>query len=466
MRDKNNDMALKHSISIPLLIHIFALAHAMTAIFSRLLHWEDDVLLTILTISLIVIISIRHRLQAEIVATLSLCGCFLGYLLGNYGAQTVSIFIPNPTWSAAITTLLITEVTGWATYAFVKIKGTKVEKKVQWDSSTKVIIVFALGILLLRIAYSFFFTTPIFNDTSFTERFQIITQNTLVITVLICCNIIFLGLAVRMAHRFRFNKGIIILHLLSLSGLAALLVYFDFPIKSIPDGTTNRFLQPFVLTLFLNIVIYSASRIIQFVISSRRELKSERGKKHLAQFQYNRLKLQINPHFLFNSLNILDFLVQEQQTERASSFIRKLANIYRYMLQNEENEVVPLREEIAFTKQYIDLLRERFSEGFIVEWKLTDEEANYHVIPCCLQLLVENATKHNIVNRESPLVVHISIEEGAYLVVSNNLQPRISGQNSTKKGLKYIRHQYLDISGKDILIDKTTNQFIVKLPLL
>ena len=459
-------MALKNSISIPLLIHVFAVAHALTAIFLRLINWEDDVLLTILTISLIVIISIRHHLQAEIVATLSLCGCFLGYLLGNYGAQAVSIFIPNATWSAAITTLLITEVTGWATYAFVKFKGTKGEKSGQRDSSTKVILVFALGILLLRIAYSFFFTAGFFDETSFSERFQIITNNTLVIIVLICCNIIFLSLATRMAHRFRFNKSIIVVYLLLLSGAASLMIYFDFPTKSIPDDTTNRFLQPFVLTLFLNIVIYSASRIIQFMISSRKELNSERKKKHLAQFQYNRLKLQINPHFLFNSLNNLDFLVQEHETERASSFIHKLTNIYRYMIQNEGNEVVPLCEEIAFTKQYIDLLSERFSEGFSVQWAFDEKQANYHVIPCSLQLLVENATKHNIVNRESPLVVRITLENEEYIVISNNLQPRISSQNSTKKGLKYIRYQYLDISGKEILIIKTNDQFTVKLPLL
>ena len=466
MKEKYTLMPLRHSISIPVLIHIFALAHALTAICLRLLNWEDDVLLTILTISLIVIISIRHRLQAEIVATLSLCGCFMGYLLGTYGAQAVSLLIFNPTWSAAITTLLITELTGWASYAFAKIKGTEIEKKAQWDSSTKVILIFALATLLLRIAYSFFFAASILNETSISEQFRIVTHNTLVIIMLICCNIIFLSFTDRVANRFRFKKQIIILHLLSLSFFASLMIYFDFPVKSIPETTSNRFLQPFVLTLFLNIVIYSASRIIFFIIASRKELSAERKKKHLAQFQYNRLKLQINPHFLFNSLNILDYLVQEQETERASSFIRKLTNTYRYMIQNEDNDVVPLREEIKFTKQYIDLLRERFLEGFIVEWELPNEEANYHVIPCSLQLLVENATKHNIVNRESPLVVHIALEKEGYLVVSNNLQPRISGQNSTKKGLKYIRHQYLDISGKDIQINKTNDQFIVKLPLL
>ncbi|MBQ5718234.1 MAG: histidine kinase, partial [Alistipes sp.] len=185
----------------------------------------------------------------------------------------------------------------------------------------------------------------------------------------------------------------------------------------------------------------------------------------LAQFQYNKLKLQINPHFLFNSLNILDFLVQEHETERASAFIRKLADTYRSMLKNEDETLVPLEEELTFARKYIELLKERFTTGFEVKCDIPDALLHRHVVPCCLQLLIENATKHNIVSPEHPLVVTIHIEE-ELLIVSNNLQPRLSKQNSTGMGLKNICQQYADLDSRPVEIIQTESEFIVQLPLL
>ena len=187
--------------------------------------------------------------------------------------------------------------------------------------------------------------------------------------------------------------------------------------------------------------------------------------KRRTEYQYERLKQQINPHFLFNSLGILDYLVQEHETARASAFIRKLAGIYRYMLNNDQKPLVKIGEELEFANMYIDLLEERFPEGMKFEIDIERRFADRFVVPCALQLLVENATKHNIVSAETPLCVKIAVEED-YLVVRNNLQIRTHGQPSTRLGLENIRRQYLDITSRDIVVQKTDNEFIVKLPLV
>ncbi len=183
------------------------------------------------------------------------------------------------------------------------------------------------------------------------------------------------------------------------------------------------------------------------------------------RLQYERLKQQINPHFLFNSLGILDYLVQEQETERASAFIHKLAGMYRYMLSNDQKPLVKLSEELDFVGKYIDLIKERFTEGVVADIDIPDQMYDSCVVPCALQLLVENATKHNIVSPDMPLTISVKVENG-WVVVRNNLQERTHGQPSTHLGLENIRRQYQDLTGRSIVVEKSETEFIVKLPIV
>jgi LytS/YehU family sensor histidine kinase len=247
--------------------------------------------------------------------------------------------------------------------------------------------------------------------------------------------------------------------------VAALLIHYDVPHFDAVKNDPVDFVRALSAALMIDIVVAAVCILIRISTISQRELREERELKHRTEYQYERLKQQINPHFLFNSLGILDYLVQEHETERASAFIRKLAGIYRYMLNNDQKPLVKISEEVEFAKMYIDLLKERFPEGMLFEIEVEEGYAKRMVVPCALQLLVENATKHNIVSVESPLRVRIAVE-GEYLVVRNNLQIRTHGQPSTRLGLENIRRQYLDITQRDIVVQKTDTEFVVKLPII
>ena len=195
------------------------------------------------------------------------------------------------------------------------------------------------------------------------------------------------------------------------------------------------------------------------------KMQSEREKANMAQYRYLKLKRQVNPHFLFNSLNILDCLICEEKSEQASIYTHKLAGIYRYMIKSEEEELVTLRDELVFVRLYIDLLKVRFPEGFEVEIDVPEDRLARFVPPCSIQLLIENATKHNAVSAENTLTVRVEAVED-HVKVCNNIVPKVTKSPSTGLGQQYIRQLYMDLSGKSIDIEKTEKKYCVTLPLL
>lgn len=455
----------KNFFSTPVIIHLFALAHAIIAAVSHIVHYMDAVPLTVLTIAMIVIIALRYHLRTELVAILTLAGTFLGYLIGSYGGMLVAMAIPYPAISSAITTALFTELLGWGVHSFAQLKGVRTEYKSGWSPSMLQMLIVVIGIMLFRISYTLIFDSAYFSQASILPEFQRLMRHAPALLTMLCGNIVFVSFRQRRSDRNERNHISTIVLALLFSAIISLMVYYNVPWGNSNHFAALPFMRLYAVILLCDIVVYALSKLVTIVLVSESQLSNERGKKHMAQFQYNKLKMQINPHFLFNSLNILDFLVQEQETERASAFIRKLAECYRYMLKTEDESLVTLREESDFAHKYSELLKERFANGFIVQYDIPDEAYSRHVVPCCLQLLIENATKHNVVNNERPLTISISVHNDM-LSVSNNLQPRISTQASTGKGLNNIRQQYLDISGQNITIEQTDTHFIVNIPLL
>lgn len=213
------------------------------------------------------------------------------------------------------------------------------------------------------------------------------------------------------------------------------------------------------LTFYMFIHILYQTHLNQQVV---REL--ERSMAANLEAQYELLKQQVNPHFLFNSLNTLKYMVDSQDGQ-SSEFIIKLADFYRFTLDSLKLNVLPLKQELAIMESYIYLLKARFEEGLLVTQNLGAELAETLIPPFTLQLLIENCIKHNIVSLEKPLHIRL-YREADYLVVENNLQERKIPESSTGLGIKNINQRYLLLTDKEIVILKTNDTFTIKLPIL
>ncbi|MCM1034750.1 MAG: histidine kinase [Paludibacter sp.] len=220
----------------------------------------------------------------------------------------------------------------------------------------------------------------------------------------------------------------------------------------------------YLTLLFINVVYVSVLDLLTFFRQSRSRLQDEKNGRTQAEYHYSLLKAQLNPHFLFNSLNILDYLVQNNEKERAGEFIRKLASVYRYLLHIEEQDFVNVQTERDFIEMYVDLLRERFPEGLKLHIQIPDEYLSRSIVPLGLQILIENAIKHNVVSSSRPLYISIGIENDM-LFVSNNIQPKLSGSNNGI-GLKNLEEQYRVLTDKHIMVEETEMDYTVRLPLI
>ncbi len=194
-------------------------------------------------------------------------------------------------------------------------------------------------------------------------------------------------------------------------------------------------------------------------------IEAEELKRISAQAELQLIKSQINPHFLFNNLNVLSALVMKNN-EDANRFIEEFSKVYRYILTNHDKEIVSLKTELDFIKPYIFLLEKRFGEGLLVTMDVPALYLNHFIIPASLQMLIENAIKHNIVSKSKPLHINIHANGTKEMVVSNNLQPKQLVEKSTEFGLQNIVKRYELVSNKVVLIEKNAHSFIVSIPLL
>ena len=466
-----------------LLIHLFAAAHALTAVITRLLDYYDDIPLTLLTIAMLIIIALRRNLSVYVTVVTILIVTLTGYLSGVWLGQRLNLLLQSPIVSSAIITFALTELFGWGTLLLAANRAGSTGRREHDDPESlyarRMIVVAACAVLLLRITYSVLFQLPYFRlHGNIYDHFGLLFANTIALLTIGCAVVIFAVLPsphplADQPHRRIVRRTARAIGILLFPLLPAALAYYDFPWLR-PDHRYDPF-DPYAfagiyaVALLATIIGFLAAMLIRYAFVSRRVIHSERSEKHSEQYKYAKLKQQISPHFLFNSLNILDSLVQSHENERAATYIRKLAALYRYILKNENESLVPLSEELEFTEMYVDLLKERFIDGLTVDYRIPPEVRRLHVVPCGLQMLIENATKHNTVSADSPLRIEVRIEEQAgerSIEVSNNLQPRISTQPSSRLGLQNIDRQYRNIAGTGIEIIRTEERFCVRLPLL
>jgi hypothetical protein len=183
-----------------------------------------------------------------------------------------------------------------------------------------------------------------------------------------------------------------------------------------------------------------------------------------ASAQFDALKNQLDPHFLFNSLNVLSSLIDENPRQ-AQKFTSGLSKVYRYVLEQKNKELVTVDEELQFAKTYMSLLKMRFEDSIIFEAPEKASNPESKVVPLSLQLLLENAVKHNMVTPSNPL--HIKIyEDRGNLVIENNLQEKQIVKKSSGVGLNNIRQRYDLLTHREVFINKTTSDFQVAIPML
>ncbi len=371
-----------------LIIHLFALLHAGLAFGCRALGLTDEIVLTLLTMLLVVIICLRRGMSAKFMAISLILVNIIGFGIAKGISSLLGLFASEPLIVNPISTFITTEIVGWGIYMIAGRLSREGKFQVTDSSGLRWLLLAFVVVIAVRLTILLILSGGI-------DRENIVAS-------------------------------IIVDYVFSLGAL-----------------------------IFL---AENAMRI------NARALE-DREKARLAQYRYMNLSQQVNPHFLFNSLNILDCLVCEQKTDQASTYIHKLAAIYRYLLRNEEERLVKLRDEMDFVDQYVDLLKVRFPEGLDIQIDIPADRLNRRVVPCSVQLLIENATKHNAVSADKPLQIMVRCEDDC-VVVSNTLNPKISSGPSTGLGLKYLREQYQDVAGKTPVVRMGENEYTVVIPLI
>jgi len=223
----------------------------------------------------------------------------------------------------------------------------------------------------------------------------------------------------------------------------------------------------FLVGLGVNIIFESLWEVI-YIIDKYKEVAADRALIEQLQLrqEFDNLKQKVNPHFLFNSFNTLSSLITEDP-DQAERFLDELSKVYRYLLRTNENGISTLAQEKAFIRSYAELLATRFGDGFRLELDIDDRDLDRYIPSLSLQLLVENATKHNVVSRTQPITVRIFSAPPGHLTIENNLRRKARPvSESTGLGLANIREKYRLLRGEEVVVEENDDVFRVILPLL
>lgn len=260
------------------------------------------------------------------------------------------------------------------------------------------------------------------------------------------------------------------LHFFSLAGFSfvvSALLFYGFAYLMFEGEkwiTFSEVLNQAKLPAFISVSIAAFFTGVDFLKKWKTEtIRAERLEREKIATQYESLKNQVNPHFLFNSLNALSELVYENQ-DLAVKYIRQLSQVYRYVLDSRNREVVSLNEELDFLESFVFLQKIRFGENLNVNVQVEKSDSRF-ILPLSLQILIENAVKHNEISKENPLQIQLS-EKGNYLEVSNKLKPKKSMDEGTGIGLQNIKMRYGYLTERPATSYETDGNFIVKIPIL
>lgn len=259
----------------------------------------------------------------------------------------------------------------------------------------------------------------------------------------------------------RFVVGIVVMVVYTMAVLYGVVFFYEtlFGIRFQNDMTQVVWIS-LAITCVISLFMHGRAFLNNW---KQAELSAAQLQKESIRAQYDSLRNQVNPHFLFNSLNALTNLIHDHP-DKAVKFVKQLSEVYRYVLDTQGKEVVPLSEEVKFLESYLFLQQIRFGDKLRVDVQLNHVQSV--VAPLVLQMLVENAIKHNVVSSESPLSIRL-FEKGGHIVVENPIQSKsVLVEDSKGIGLENIRKRYGFLSRKPVVIDSSSGVFSVQLPLI
>lgn len=252
----------------------------------------------------------------------------------------------------------------------------------------------------------------------------------------------------------------------TVSSIFISLYFFNTFVCNMPAEQQRKFFIPSILIgLITSFIIISVDISIQFFRHWKNSLvEIEKHKVETAQAQLQNLKNQINPHFLFNNLSVLTSLIYSNQ-DKAVDFVNQLSKVYRYLLENKDSELTSLEKELTFIQSYIYLIQIRFDKNIEITQSILPASLNTFIPPMSLQILLENAIKHNEISSEKPLHIHIKTTENQ-LQITNSLQLRRQTEESSKLGLKNIEERYSYFTNDTMHIEQSATEFTVSIPLI
>lgn len=463
---------MKRSLESSIIIHSFAIMHACACVFLLSIGGSDEAILTFLTLTMVILLCRQWKMSLSFTLSCAILSNIAGYIIGLAGAGLYKAVFSDTLLANVSSTFITTEVIGWTLFL---ISRTQEQKQIaslkQNRTQTFWLLAMLVVLYIARILIMHGTRNGLTSSPDILSTLQDYLMNSPALLLLIAVGI----MMSRSLIQARSSQGRKILHLSLLSCffvlsviVASLLVTYNIPFQMTRKPAAELFFNSILVGTVLQTFFFVCSYTVGFALNSRTLAKEQAFKAQQAQYLYSRLKQQVNPHFLFNSLNILDALVSENKNEQASTYIRKMASVYRYMLKYEDNTLVTLGEEMDFVNKYVELMKVRFPEGIILSTDIPEGLLSRKVIPCSIQMMVENAFKHNITSSAKPLHLDFSCDSDR-LKISNNIQLKANAErNSLGVGLKNIEEQYRNISGQSISVneDVQNRTFTVTLPLI
>ena len=279
----------------------------------------------------------------------------------------------------------------------------------------------------------------------------------------------FINKKVPLSHNIIQHVAVFFICGLIISSTITIIINYIFGIHILHQpyaALVNPLKMTLTYTVLINLLFHLLNTIFIYQEEYRKKMvESESLKRMHAQAELLAIKQQINPHFLFNNLNVLSGLVLQKSND-ANHFIEAFSQVYMHILSNQNKEFIELYKELEFLQPYMFLLTQRFPDALQLQVNIPHSYQNCYIIPVALQMLVENAIKHNVISAKKPLVIKIFTDENNTLIVQNEIRPKLSSEPSTYGGLNNIRKRYQLITGKEIEVLKNETTFSVILPLI